>query len=92
MKRLMAGGLLFGGMKAFGSLCLAADDGFHLNGRRVQLKGVDLHSDLGLLGKAAAVVRRTGPGALKLTVTSPGLRPATAALPTVCPSSGEKEK
>ncbi len=28
------------------------DDGFHLNGRRVQLKGVDLHSDLGLLGMA----------------------------------------
>ena len=29
-----------------------ADDGFHLNGRRVQLKGVDLHSDMGPLGMA----------------------------------------
>ena len=29
-----------------------ADDGFHLNGRRLQLKGVCLHSDLGLLGMA----------------------------------------
>ena len=29
-----------------------ADDGFHLNGRRVQLYGVDLHSDLGPLGMA----------------------------------------
>ncbi len=29
-----------------------ADDGFHLNGRRVQLQGVNLHSDLGPLGMA----------------------------------------
>ena len=29
-----------------------ADDGFYLNGRRVQLKGVNLHSDLGPLGMA----------------------------------------
>ena len=29
-----------------------ASNGFHLNGRRVQLKGVNLHSDLGLLGMA----------------------------------------
>ena len=29
-----------------------ADDGFHLNGRRVQLKGVDLHADMGPLGMA----------------------------------------
>ena len=29
-----------------------AANGFHLNGHRVQLKGVDLHSDLGLLGMA----------------------------------------
>ena len=29
-----------------------AVNGFHLNGRRVQFKGVDLHSDLGLLGMA----------------------------------------
>lgn len=29
-----------------------ANDGFHLNGRRVQLKGVNLHHDLGALGSA----------------------------------------
>jgi len=29
-----------------------ANDGFHLNGRRVQMKGVNLHSDLGPLGMA----------------------------------------
>jgi beta-galactosidase len=29
-----------------------ADDGFHLNGRRVQLKGVNLHHDFGPLGAA----------------------------------------
>ncbi|MBO7653663.1 MAG: discoidin domain-containing protein [Kiritimatiellae bacterium] len=29
-----------------------AANGFHLNGRRVQFKGVDLHADLGLLGMA----------------------------------------
>ena len=29
-----------------------AANGFHLNGRRVQFKGVNLHSDLGLLGMA----------------------------------------
>ena len=29
-----------------------AANGFHLNGRRVQLQGVNLHSDLGLLGMA----------------------------------------
>jgi beta-galactosidase len=29
-----------------------ANDGFHLNGRRVQLKGVNMHSDLGPLGVA----------------------------------------
>lgn len=29
-----------------------ADDGFHLNGKRVQLKGVNLHSDFGPLGVA----------------------------------------
>ena len=28
------------------------DDGFHLNGRRVQIKGVNLHHDLGPLGAA----------------------------------------
>ena len=37
-----------------------ADDGFHLNGRRVQIQGVDLHSDLGPLGMAfdRSVMRR----------------------------------
>ena len=37
-----------------------ADDGFHLNGRRVQLQGVDLHSDMGPLGMAfnRSVMRR----------------------------------
>lgn len=36
------------------------DDGFHLNGRRVQLNGVDLHHDQGLIGAAShpAAVRR----------------------------------
>ncbi len=29
-----------------------ADDGFHLNGKRLQLKGVNLHADLGPLGMA----------------------------------------
>ena len=28
------------------------DDGFHLNGRRLQIKGANLHADLGLLGMA----------------------------------------
>ncbi len=37
-----------------------ADEGFFLNGRRIQLKGVDLHSDLGPLGMAfdAGAMRR----------------------------------
>ncbi|MBN1404756.1 MAG: DUF4982 domain-containing protein [Opitutales bacterium] len=34
------------------TFAFTADDGFHLNGRRVQLKGVNLHSDLGPLGMA----------------------------------------
>ncbi len=34
------------------SFKFTADDGFHLNGRRVQLKGVNLHADLGPLGMA----------------------------------------
>ena len=37
------------GVRAF---AFTADDGFHLNGRRVQLNGVCLHSDLGPLGMA----------------------------------------
>ena len=37
-----------------------ADDGFHLNGKRVQIRGVNLHSDLGPLGMAfnASAARR----------------------------------
>ena len=34
------------------SFSFPADDGFHLNGRRVQLYGVNLHADLGPLGMA----------------------------------------
>ena len=34
------------------TIAFPPDDGFHLNGRRVQLKGANLHSDLGLLGMA----------------------------------------
>ena len=34
------------------TFAFTADDGFHLNGRRVQLRGVNLHSDLGPLGMA----------------------------------------
>jgi beta-galactosidase len=34
------------------SFRFTADDGFHLNGRRVQLKGVNLHHDLGPIGAA----------------------------------------
>ncbi len=39
---------------AFGirTLAFTADDGFHLNGRRVQLYGVNLHHDQGPLGAA----------------------------------------
>lgn len=36
----------------FRTFAFKPDDGFHLNGRRVQLKGVNLHSDLGPLGMA----------------------------------------
>ena len=36
----------------FRSFRFDADEGFFLNGRRVQLKGVCLHSDLGILGMA----------------------------------------
>ena len=36
----------------FRTIAFTADDGFHLNGRRVQLKGVNLHHDQGPLGSA----------------------------------------
>ncbi len=36
----------------FRTFAFTDDDGFHLNGRRVQLKGVNLHADLGPLGMA----------------------------------------
>ena len=34
------------------TFAFSADDGFYLNGKRVQLRGVNLHSDLGPLGMA----------------------------------------
>lgn len=37
------------------SIEFKVDDGFHLNGRRVQLKGVCMHHDLGCLGAAVNV-------------------------------------
>ncbi|MDQ8185097.1 glycoside hydrolase family 2 TIM barrel-domain containing protein [Pelagicoccus sp. SDUM812002] len=48
------GGLLDEKTEKFGfrTFAFTANDGFHLNGRRVQLKGVNLHSDLGPLGMA----------------------------------------
>jgi beta-galactosidase len=53
-------GVLVGGKRmdscetAFGirTFAFTANDGFHLNGRRVQLKGVNLHHDQGPLGAA----------------------------------------
>ncbi len=57
-----------------------ADDGFHLNGRRVQLKGVNLHSDLGPLGMAfdkgamrrqLAVMKDMGVNALRTSHNAP---------------------
>ena len=45
---------LFGERFRYGirTFAFTADDGFRLNGRRVQLNGVDLHSDMGPLGMA----------------------------------------
>jgi beta-galactosidase len=42
------------------SFAFLPEDGFHLNGRRVQLQGINLHSDLGPLGMAfnASALRR----------------------------------
>ena len=50
----VAGKLVDSTETAFGirTFEFTANDGFHLNGRRVQLKGVCLHSDLGPLGMA----------------------------------------
>jgi beta-galactosidase len=53
--RVFSKGRLLDGMETpFGirTFEFTADDGFHLNGRRVQVKGVNLHSDLGPLGMA----------------------------------------
>ncbi len=49
-----AGGCADAEATCFGirSFAFPADDGFHLNGRRIQLNGVDLHADLGPLGMA----------------------------------------
>ena len=57
-----------------------ANDGFHLNGRRVQLKGVNLHSDLGPIGMAfdksamrrqLAVMRDMGVNAIRTSHNPP---------------------
>ncbi len=53
--RIFAAGKLVDSMETpFGirTFEFTANDGFHLNGRRVQLQGVCLHSDLGPLGMA----------------------------------------
>ena len=56
------------------------DEGFFLNGKRVQLKGVDLHSDLGPLGMAfdkgamrrqLAIMRDMGANALRTSHNCP---------------------
>ena len=53
---------LFGETFRYGirTAAFVTGDGFHLNGRRVQLKGVNLHADLGPLGMAfnASAFRR----------------------------------
>ena len=48
------GNLIDSNITTFGirTIGFTANDGFHLNGKRVQLKGVNLHSDLGPLGMA----------------------------------------
>ena len=67
---------------AFGirSIAFPPDDGFHLNGRRVQLQGVDLHSDLGPLGMAfdlsamrrqLAIMKDMGANALRTSHNAP---------------------
>lgn len=57
-----------------------ADDGFHLNGRRVQLKGVNLHHDHGPLGGAfytramerqLEIMKRMGVNALRTSHNAP---------------------
>lgn len=57
-----------------------ADDGFHLNGRRVPLKGVGLHHDLGSLGAAfntraaerqLEMMREMGCNAIRITHNPP---------------------
>ena len=57
-----------------------ADDGFHLNGERVQLNGIDLHSDLGILGMAfnrsamkrqLSIMRDMGANALRTSHNPP---------------------
>ena len=51
---LVAGKLVDETATPFGirTIAFTADDGFHLNGKRVQLHGVCLHADLGPLGMA----------------------------------------
>jgi len=61
-------------------IAFTADDGFHLNGRRVELKGVCMHHDLGALGAAFNVraaerqlelLREMGFNALRTTHNPP---------------------
>ena len=58
------------------TIAFTADDGFHLNGRRVQIKGVCLHHDLGALGAAfnlraaerqLQMMKEMGANALRIT-------------------------
>lgn len=57
-------------------MCWTAEDGFHLNGRRVPLKGVCLHQDNGCLGavenrsaeaRKIAIMRQMGCNAIRLS-------------------------
>ncbi|MBP5284494.1 MAG: family 43 glycosylhydrolase [Kiritimatiellae bacterium] len=62
------------------SCLFTADDGFHLNGRRLQIKGVCLHADLGLVGMAfskdvarrqLAIMREMGVNAIRTSHNCP---------------------
>lgn len=64
----------------FRTFAFTADDGFHLNGRRVQLNGVNLHHDLGPLGAAfnpvafrrqLEIMREMGVNALRTSHNTP---------------------
>ncbi len=64
----------------FRTFAFTADDGFHLNGRRLQMKGVDLHHDLGALGAAfnpvafrrqLAILQEMGVNAIRTSHNTP---------------------